>query len=112
LQHFACGGLPPVQPHTVPPGSRSVVAVQVPFWHLSTVHGLLLFSQIVSLGLFCSTHSPDAGTHTFCLHWFVCAGQVFCGPAVQTPFWHVSSVQRFWSRSQGVSFGCFTSFGH
>jgi hypothetical protein len=56
LQHFGCGGLPPVQPHTVPAGCLRVVAVQVPFRHSSIVQGLLLLSQIAPSGLFSSTH--------------------------------------------------------
>ena len=83
-----------------------------PLWQVSPTVQRFPSSHTVPLGAFCVTQSPVAGLQTLTLQGSVLAGQVFCGPPRQTPFWHVSSVQRLLSLSHGVPSGLNLFSGH
>ena len=94
--------LVPPDPQHLPVGQQTLVPgpvgqPEVPAGHSHTqVFGFWTRPPVQVIGV--HTHSPVAGTQVLPV------GQVFCGPAWQTPFWHVSSVHRLLSRLHGVPF--------
>jgi hypothetical protein len=86
---------------------------QVPFWQLPPAKQMSSFSHGVSFGAFRVSQIPVAGTHTLTLHGSVGVGHCTCWPVdEQTPFWHVSNVQRLLSLLHAVPLSLNWSCGH